>query len=134
MNRYISATLVIFFLLPMSSNAASPVQLLQGKCPTPILSEVNSKEGLPSKANSLLSGLMATNQDTKTWQIVSISPLKKTSHYYKPALKACKKKVADHTFLIDVLITKKSAQLPVRMHLFATKEKKEWKIWGLTSY
>ncbi|MYL64796.1 hypothetical protein GLW07_15670 [Bacillus hwajinpoensis] len=134
MKRYISATLVIFFLLPSPSNAAGPVQLLQGKCPTTNLSEVNSKQGLPSKANALLSGLMATNQDTKTWQIVSISPLKKTSHFYKPALKACKKKVADHTYLINVLVTKKSAQLPVRMHLFATKEGKEWKIWGLTSY
>ena len=124
----------MFFLLAPSSYAAGPVQLLQGKCPTTNLNEVNSKHGLPSKANALLSGIMATNQETKTWQIVSISPLKKTSHYYKPALKTCKKKVADHTYLIDVLVTKKSAQLPVRMHLFATKEDKEWKIWGLTSY
>lgn len=124
----------MFFLLSEPSSAGGPVQLLQGKCPTIKMEEMTSKKGLHSKANAFLPGLMTTYQDTKTWQIVSISPLKKTSHYYKPAVKTCKKKVADHTYLIDVLVTKNNAQLPVRMHLFATKGEKDWKIWGLTSY
>lgn len=134
MKRYICLPLLIFILLPCHSYATGPVQLLQGKCPTTNLQELSSQKGLPSKANTLLTGLMTTNQEIKTWQIVSISPLKKASHYYKPALKTCKKKVANHTYLIDVLITKKSSQLPARMHLFATKEGEKWTVWGLTSY
>ncbi|WP_226659353.1 hypothetical protein [Pseudalkalibacillus hwajinpoensis] len=134
MKRYISASLIIFFLFPTYSNAAGPVQLLQGECPTVNMQELHSKRGLPSKANALLPGLLAANQDVKTWQIVSISHLKKTTPYYKSALKTCKKKVADHTYLIDVLVTKKSSQLPVRLHLFAARQENKWTIWGLSSY
>lgn len=133
MKRLISASLLIFFLFPTYSNAAGPVQLLQSKCPSAV-QELHSKRGLPSKANAFLPGLLAANPAVKTWQIVSISPLKKSSPYYKPALKTCKKKVADSTYLIDVLVTKKSAQLPVRMHLFAARQENNWTIWGFSSY
>ena len=133
MKRLISASLIIFFLFPTYSSAAGPVQLLQGECPSAV-QELQHKRGLPSKANAFLPGLLSANQDVKTWQIISISPLKKSSPYYKPALKTCKKKVADHTYLIDVLVTKKSAQLPSRMHLFAARQDNKWTIWGLSSY
>lgn len=133
MKRTVSCLLFLHLLLPIHAYAAGPIQLIQGKCPTS-LDQSASKKGLTTKATTILSGLMANTPDTNSWQIISMSPLKKKSPYYAPAVKTCEKKVANHTYLIDVLVTKKSSQLPVRMHLFASKEEKGWKVWGLTTY
>ncbi len=122
-------------LFPIDSYASGPVQLVQGKCPQPDqLVRTNSQEGLSPKATILLSGLMAHKPDAKTWQIVSIKKLKKKSHYYSPVVKTCKQEIANNTYLVDILMTKRSSTLPERMHLFAVKETKGWKIWGLTAY
>ncbi|MGA9289278.1 MAG: hypothetical protein WBV93_13140 [Anaerobacillus sp.] len=136
MLRYVCLVLLfspLFF--PIDSSAAGPVQLVQGKCPQPDqLVHTHSQEGLSSKATVLLSGLMAHKQDTQSWQMVSITKLKKKSHYYSPVVKTCKQEIAKHTFIVDILITKKSSTLPERLHLFAVKETEGWKIWGLTAY
>ncbi|MDP4549267.1 hypothetical protein Q9251_00065 [Alkalihalobacillus macyae] len=135
MLRLLSFLLIGFlFITPLQSHAASPVQLVQGKCPDSNKLSKLSQKGLTSKATLFVSSLMASTQGAKSWQILTISPLKKSSPYYSPAVSACKQKIAASSYLIDILLTKQSGQLPVRMHLFATKETTGWMIWGLTTY
>lgn len=135
MLRIISFLLLGFlFISPLQSHAAGPVQLVQGKCPDSTKLIKSSQKGLASKATLFVSSLMATTQDAKSWQILTISPLKKRSPYYSPAVSACEQKIAANSFLVDILITKQSGQLPVRMHLFAAKKTTGWMIWGLTPY
>ncbi|WP_347552005.1 hypothetical protein ABFG93_07595 [Pseudalkalibacillus hwajinpoensis] len=130
-------TIIVLFLLvsPLKTFAAGPVQLVQGKCPEgDRISNTSFDKKLSSQATIFLSGLMANKQDVKTWQVLTIAPLKKNSNYYSPAVKTCKQRIADNSYLIDVLVTMQTGHLPYRMHLFATKDKKKWTIWGLTSY
>ncbi|TKD72570.1 hypothetical protein [Pseudalkalibacillus hwajinpoensis] len=125
--------LALLLLSPLHSHASGPVQLVQGKCPDSNKLITTSQKGLASKATLFVSSLIAT-QDAKSWQILTVSPLKKGSPYYSPAVSACKQKVAANSFLVDILVTKQSGKLPVRMHLFAAKETTGWIIWGLTTY
>lgn len=123
------------FITPLHSKAASPVQLVQGKCPdSNKLESKLSQKGLTSKATLFVSSLMASTRDAKSWQILTISSLKKNSPYYSSAVGACNQRVAANSYLVDILLTKQSGQLPVRMHLFAAKETSGWMIWGLTTY
>ncbi|WP_270180662.1 hypothetical protein [Alkalihalobacillus sp. CinArs1] len=121
---------------PNETKAALPVKLLQEECPN--LQKVNnpsSIQELQAKLQVVVPSLMTQDPNAKSWRVLSTTKLNRSSPYYKPAVKACSKKTADQSYLVDVLVTKKSTNFPVHIHLFATNQvEKGWQLWGLTTY
>ncbi|WP_377891152.1 hypothetical protein [Alkalihalobacillus sp. R86527] len=128
--------LICFILSPNETQAALPVKLLQEKCPE--LQKINkpsSLQELQAKLQVVVPSMMAQDPTSKNWRVVSTTKLNHSSPYYKSAVKACNKETADHSYLVDVLVTKKSTNFPIHIHLLATNRvSKGWLIWGLTTY
>ncbi|MCA0988745.1 hypothetical protein [Guptibacillus algicola] len=128
--------LICFILSPTETKAALPVKLLQEECPElQKIKNPSSVQELQAKLQVVVPSMMAQDPNSKSWRVLSTTKLNRSSPYYKSAVKACNKETADQSYLIDVLVTKKSTNFPLHIHLLATNSvKKGWLIWGLTSY